>query len=53
MANQTFVIFVLWSIIALYGLSRGFDTFIVLPWCVVLYSIFSYCRDRSNSGEDH
>ena len=46
MAERLFMIFILLSVVAIYGLTKGIYLVIALPWLLVIYVIYCYFKRR-------
>ena len=46
MADRLFVIFILLSVVAIYGLTKGIYHVVALPWLLVIYVIYCYFKRR-------
>jgi hypothetical protein len=46
MADRLFLIFILLSVVAIYGLTKGMYLAVALPWILVIYVIYSYFKRR-------
>ena len=46
MADRLFMIFILLSLVAIYGLSKGMYLVVALPWLLVIYVVYCYFKRR-------
>ena len=46
MADRLFLIFILLSVVAIYGLTKGMYLAVALPWLLVIYVIYCYFKRR-------
>ena len=48
MADRHFIFFILWGLIAIYGLLKEVPIVVVLPWILAVYAIYNYYKNRKS-----